>query len=41
VAAYVDNIATEIGAGPRRTPLAFGAAELEEMRGFVGQREGT
>jgi homoserine O-acetyltransferase len=34
VAAYVDNIATEIGAGARRTPLAFEPSELEEMRGF-------
>ena len=41
VAAYVDNIAAEIGAGPRRTPLAFGETVLEEMRGFAGQREGT
>ena len=40
VAAYVDNIATEIGAGARRTPLSFEAAELEEMRGF-GARPGT
>jgi len=41
VAAYFDNIATAIGAGPRRTALAIGGAELEEMRGFQGQREGT
>jgi homoserine O-acetyltransferase len=41
VAAYVDNIAAEIGAGPRRTPLVTGGGELEEMRGFAGQREGT
>jgi homoserine O-acetyltransferase len=41
VAAYVDNIAAEIGAGARRTPLAFGGGELEEMRGFSVQREGT
>ena len=34
VAAYVDNIATEIGAGARPTPLAFEPSELEEMRGF-------
>jgi len=40
VAAYVDNIATEIGAGSRRTPLSFDTAELEEMRGF-GARPGT
>jgi homoserine O-acetyltransferase len=41
VAAYVDNISAEIGAGPRRTPLAAGASELDEMRGFGSQREGT
>jgi homoserine O-acetyltransferase/O-succinyltransferase len=41
VAAYFDNIAAEIGAGARKTPLVLGAAELEEMRGFQGQREGT
>jgi homoserine O-acetyltransferase len=41
IAAYVDNIAAEIGAGPRRTPLVIGGGELEEMRGFAGQREGT
>src|ERR1043165_5624672 len=34
IAAYVDNIAAEIGAGARRTPLALAATELEEMRGF-------
>src|SRR5258708_37559315 len=36
VAAYVDNIAAEIGAGARPTPLSFDASELEEMRGFAG-----
>jgi homoserine O-acetyltransferase len=41
VAAYFDNIASEIAAGPRRTQLALGASELDEMRGFQGQREGT
>ena len=41
VAAYFDNIAAEIGAGARRTPLAAGGTELEELRGFRGQREGT
>ena len=34
VAAYADNIATEIGAGERRTPLADSHAELDEMRGY-------
>jgi len=41
VAAYFDRIAGEIGAGPRAAPLAVGGGELEEMRGFRGQREGT
>ncbi len=40
IAAYVDNIATEIGASPRAAPLAHSATVLEEMRGFEGQREG-
>ena len=39
VAAYVDNIASEIGAGNRRTPLGFDTTELEEMRGFSGKSE--
>jgi len=41
IAAYVDNIATEIGAGPRRTPLRLAAAELEEMKAYAGGRQGT
>jgi homoserine O-acetyltransferase len=41
VAAYVDNIAAEIGAGARRTPLAFAASELQELRAFAGGRPGT
>jgi homoserine O-acetyltransferase len=41
VAAYVDNIAHEIGAGARRTPLALATTELEEMRGYAGGRTGT
>jgi homoserine O-acetyltransferase len=41
VAAYFDNIAAEIGAGARRTALVLGGTELEEMRGFRGQRDGT
>jgi len=41
VAAYVDNIASEIGAGARRTPLALAATELAEMSGFRASREGT
>ena len=41
VAAYFDNIAQEIGAGPRRTPLSAAVTELEEMRGYGAGREGT
>ncbi len=41
LAAYFDNVASEIGAGARRTPLALGATELEEMTGFRGQRDGA
>jgi homoserine O-acetyltransferase len=41
IAAYVDNIAAEIGAGERRLPLDLGGTELEEMRGYQGQREGS
>jgi homoserine O-acetyltransferase len=39
VAAYVDNIAAEIGAGVRRTPLSFEATELEELKGFRGEKD--
>ncbi|HEY2629804.1 MAG TPA: homoserine O-acetyltransferase [Usitatibacter sp.] len=41
IAAYTDNIADAIGAGGRRVPLSIGGGELEEMRGFQGDREGT
>ena len=41
IAAYVDNIAVEIGAGARRTPLALAATELEEMKAYAGGRSGT
>jgi homoserine O-acetyltransferase len=41
VAAYFDNVAQEIGAGARRTPLSSATAELEEMRGYQGVREGS
>ena len=41
IAAYVDNVASEIGAGGRRTPLTRGTAELDEMRGYAGGRSGT
>jgi homoserine O-acetyltransferase len=41
IAAYADNIAEEIGAGERRLPLDLGGTELEEMRGYQGQREGS
>jgi len=41
VAAYFDNIAADTRLGPRRTPLALGETELEEMRGYGGGRPGT
>jgi homoserine O-acetyltransferase len=41
LAAYMDNVAADIDAGPRRTPLTRAAAELEEMRGYAGGRAGT
>ena len=41
VAAYMDNVALEVGAGARRAPLALAAAELEEMRGYGAGREGA
>ncbi len=34
VAAYLDQVAGEIGAGPRKGPLLVGGAQLEEMKGF-------
>jgi homoserine O-acetyltransferase/O-succinyltransferase len=36
VAAYIDNVSAEIGAGKRRGPLIVGGAELEEMKGYPG-----
>jgi homoserine O-acetyltransferase len=36
VAAYMDNVASEVGAGTRRTPLVAAHTELEEMRGYAG-----
>jgi hypothetical protein len=35
----MDNIASEVGAGPRRTPLGRSATVLEEMRGYEGDGE--
>ena len=35
VAAYVDNIATEVGAGSRGAALVIGGTELEEMKGYA------
>ncbi len=35
LAAYADNIATEIGAGARITPLTLAATELAEMHGYA------
>jgi homoserine O-acetyltransferase/O-succinyltransferase len=39
VAAYMDNVAAEIGAGSRRAPLAASTTVLEEMRGYAGEGE--
>jgi homoserine O-acetyltransferase/O-succinyltransferase len=36
VAAYMDNVAVEIGAGARTQPLAIGETDLEEMKSFQG-----
>jgi homoserine O-acetyltransferase len=41
VAAYIDDMAAEINAGPRRTALRLAAAELEEMKAYAGGRQGT
>jgi len=41
IAAYIDNIATEIGAGARRTALRLAATELEEMRAYRGGKAGS
>jgi homoserine O-acetyltransferase len=40
VAAYMDNVAAEIGAGPRAGPVIVGGTELEEMKGYSGQSSG-
>jgi len=37
VAAYMDNVAAEVGAGGRTKPLVVGGAELEEMQGYTGR----
>jgi homoserine O-acetyltransferase len=41
IAAYIDDIAAEIGAGPRVTALRLAATELEEMKAYAGGRVGT
>jgi homoserine O-acetyltransferase len=41
IAAYMDNIASEIGAAGRGTPLRLAATELEEMKAYAGGRAGT
>ncbi|MGZ5062244.1 MAG: homoserine O-succinyltransferase MetX [Usitatibacter sp.] len=41
IAAYVDNIATEIGAATRAAPLQRSSSEIEEMRGYAGGRTGS
>ncbi len=37
VAAYMDNVASEIGAGGRAQPLVVGETVLEEMKGLQGK----
>ena len=37
VAAYLDNVAAEVGAGGRKQPLVVGESVLEEMKGFEGK----
>ncbi|NJD88501.1 MAG: homoserine O-acetyltransferase, partial [Betaproteobacteria bacterium] len=37
VAAYMDNVAQEVGAGPRSRPLIVGGTELEEMKGYAAK----
>jgi homoserine O-acetyltransferase len=37
VAAYMDNVAEEVGAGKRTGPVIVGGADLEEMKGYSGQ----
>jgi homoserine O-acetyltransferase len=42
IATYTDNIASEIGVGERRAPLADSRCELDEMRGYGARsREGS
>ena len=41
IAAYMDNIAAEIGAGSRRTALLLATSELTEMRGYAVEGTGT
>jgi homoserine O-acetyltransferase len=41
IAAYVDNVATEIGAGARASPLQIAKSEIEEMRGYADERSGA
>ncbi len=35
IAAYMDNVAAEVGAGARARPLVVGGTELEEMKGYA------
>jgi homoserine O-acetyltransferase len=35
VAAYMDNVAAQVGAGTRARPLVVGGTELEEMKGYA------
>ena len=36
VAAYMDTVASSVGAGSRLEPLVLAQTELEEMRGYGG-----
>ncbi len=41
IAAYVDNIATEIGVGDRAAPLQLAKGEIEEMSAYASERGGA
>ncbi|HEX7607011.1 MAG TPA: homoserine O-acetyltransferase [Usitatibacter sp.] len=41
IAAYVDNIAVEIGVGDRAAPLQLAKGEIEEMSAYASERGGS
>ena len=41
IAAYVDNIATEIGVGDRAAPLQIVKSQIEEMSAYASERGGA